>query len=133
MTANLKKLKSERTNYHYAPPSDEIEVNQKSMKMFTELLDELHVKYTVGKTWTTDSFYRETPEKVKRRKAAGCICVDMECSANAAVCDFRGKNSCSFSTLPTIWMRKSGIPGALPTIPAWKTRTGLLRLRWKQR
>ena len=78
MTANLKKLKSERTNYHYAPPSDEIEVNQKSMKMFTELLDELHVKYTVGKTWTTDSFYRETPEKVKRRKAAGCICVDME-------------------------------------------------------
>ena len=93
MTANLKKLKSERTNYHYAPPSDEIEVNQKSMKMFTELLDELHVKYTVGKTWTTDSFYRETPEKVKRRKAAGCICVDMECSANAAVCDFRGKNA----------------------------------------
>lgn len=81
-------LRDEGTSYHYAPPSDEIEVNQKSMKMFTELLDELHVKYTVGKTWTTDSFYRETPEKVKRRKAAGCICVDMECSANAAVCDF---------------------------------------------
>ena len=66
------------------------------MKMFTELLDELHVKYTVGKTWTTDSFYRETPEKVKRRKAAGCICVDMECSANAAVCDFRGKKLLQF-------------------------------------
>ena len=96
MTANLKKLKSERTNYHYAPPSDEIEVNQKSMKMFTELLDELHVKCTVGKTWTTVSFYREAPEKVKRRKAAGCICVDMECSANAAVCDFRGKKLLQF-------------------------------------
>ena len=130
MTANLKKLKSERTNYHYAPPSDEIEVNQKSMKMFTELLDELHVKCTVGKTWTTDSFYRETPEKVKRRKAAGCICVDMP-TLPSAISEV--KNSCSFSTLPTIWMRKSGIPGALPTIPAWKTRTGLLRLRWKQR
>lgn len=89
-------LRDEGTSYHYAPPSDEIEVNQKSMKMFTELLDELHVKYTVGKTWTTDSFYRETPEKVKRRKAAGCICVDMECSANAAVCDFRGKKLLQF-------------------------------------
>ena len=36
-------LRDEGTSYHYAPPSDEIEVNQKSMKMFTELLDELHV------------------------------------------------------------------------------------------
>ncbi len=89
-------LRDEGTSYHYAPSSDEIEVNQKSMKMFTELLDELHVKYTVGKTWTTDSFYRETPEKVKRRKAAGCICVEMECSANAAVCDFRGKKLLQF-------------------------------------
>lgn len=84
-------LRDEGTSYHYAPPSEEIEVNQKTMKMFTELLDELHVNYTIGKTWSTDSFYRETPEKVKRRKAAGCICVEMECSANAAVCDFRGK------------------------------------------
>ena len=89
-------LRDEGTSYHYAPPSDEIEVNQKTMKMFTELLGELQVKYTIGKTWTTDSFYRETPEKVKRRKAAGCICVDMECSANAAVCDFRGKKLLQF-------------------------------------
>ena len=89
-------LRDEGTSYHYAPPSDEIEVNQKTMKMFTELLDELHVNYTIGKTWSTDSFYRETPEKVKRRKAAGCICVEMECSANAAVCDFRGKKLLQF-------------------------------------
>ena len=133
MTANLKKLKSERTNYHYAPPSDEIEVNQKSMKMFTELLDELHVKYTVGKPGRRILFTGNAGEG-KAPEGAGCICVDMECSANAAVCDFRGKKTPAvFSTLPTIWMRKSGIPGALPTIPAWKTRTGLLRLRWKQR
>ena len=89
-------LRDEGTSYHYASPSDEIEVNQKTMKMFTELLDELHVNYTIGKTWSTDSFYRETPEKVKRRKAAGCICVEMECSANAAVCDFRGKKLLQF-------------------------------------
>lgn len=31
-----------------------------------------------------------------RRKAAGCICVDMECSANTAVSNFRGKELFQF-------------------------------------
>ena len=44
----------------------------------------------VGKTWTTDAFYRETPAKVKRRKAEGCISVEMEASAFFAVAQFRG-------------------------------------------
>lgn len=89
-------VRDEGTSYHYAPPSDEIEVNTKHLAMFTEMLDELHVKYTVGKTWSTDAFYRETPEKVKRRKAQGCICVDMECSADAAVAQLREKDLVQF-------------------------------------
>lgn len=44
----------------------------------------------------TDTFYRETADKVKRRKVQGCICVDMECSANAAVAQFRGKDLIQF-------------------------------------
>lgn len=89
-------IRDEGTSYHYAPASDEIEVNKKHLKLFTEMLDELSVKYTVGKTWTTDAFYRETAEKVKRRKQQGCICVDMECSADAAVAKFRGKDLVQF-------------------------------------
>lgn len=89
-------LRDEGTSYHYAPPSDEIQVNQKYMGVFTQMLDELHVKYTVGKTWTTDAFYRETPDKVKHRKEQGCICVDMECSADAAVAQFREKDLIQF-------------------------------------
>lgn len=89
-------VRDEGTSYHYAPASDEIEVNGKHMDVFTEMLNELHVKYTVGKTWTTDAFYRETPEKVKRRKEQGCICVDMECSADAAVAKFREKDLVQF-------------------------------------
>lgn len=50
----------------------------------------------MGKVWTTDAFYRETKDKVKRRKEQGCICVDMECSANAAVAQFRGKELIQF-------------------------------------
>ena len=66
------------------------------MDVFIKMLNELHVKYTVGKTWTTDAFYRETLEKINRRKQQGCICVDMECSADAAVARFRGKDLIQF-------------------------------------
>lgn len=89
-------VRDEGTSYHYAPASDEIEVNRKYISAFTEMLEELQIKYTVGKTWTTDAIYRETPEKVQRRKAQGCICVDMECSADAAVAAFRGKDLVQF-------------------------------------
>ena len=89
-------VRDEGTIYHYAPAADEIEVNERYMDVFIKMLNELHVKYTVGKTWTTDAFYRETLEKINRRKQQGCICVDMECSADAAVARFRGKDLIQF-------------------------------------
>lgn len=89
-------VRDEGTSYHYAPPSDEIGVNEKYEDVFCALLDRLGVKYTVGKVWTTDAFYRETAEKTRRRKESGCVCVDMECSANSAVANFRGKGLCQF-------------------------------------
>lgn len=89
-------VRDEGTSYHYAPASDEIPVNRESMKLVKNLMKELRVRYTVGKTWSTDAFYRETPQKVRLRKQQGCICVDMECSANAAVAQFRGKKLVQF-------------------------------------
>ena len=89
-------VRDEGTSYHYAETSDEISVNVKYLGLFRELLEELHVTYTVGKVWTTDGFYRETQGKVNRRKEQGCICVDMECSANAAAARFRGRELVQF-------------------------------------
>ena len=89
-------VRDEGTSYHYAPASDEIDVNRKYLEVFTGMLDELQVNYTVGKTWTTDAIYRETPEKIRRRKEQGCICVDMECSADAAIAQFREKDLVQF-------------------------------------
>lgn len=82
-------IRDEGTSYHYAPPSDEIEVNLNDRSAFTNLLEELKVSYHEGKVWTTDAFYRETKDKMIRRKNSGCICVDMECSAVAALSAFR--------------------------------------------
>ena len=43
-----------------------------------------------ARAWTTDAFFRETPEKVERYRRAGCRVVDMELSALSAVCACRG-------------------------------------------
>lgn len=89
-------LRDEGTSFHYAPPSDEIAVNPKYREVLTGLMDEMHIRLTTGKCWTTDSMYRETREKVARRKAAGCVCVDMECASAAACAQFRGKDLLQF-------------------------------------
>lgn len=89
-------VRDEGLSYHYAPPSDEIKVNEKYMGEFIKLLDEVKCSYIVGKTWTTDAFFRETRAKTAKRKEMGCICVDMECSAMAAVAQFRGKELFQF-------------------------------------
>lgn len=89
-------VRDEGTGFHYAPPSDEITVNPKYIEDFAEILDRHHCHYTIGKTWSTDAFYRETRAKVEKRKASGCICVDMECSAMAALSQFREKEIFQF-------------------------------------
>lgn len=65
-------------------------------KGFNRILDEVNVGYRIGKTWTTDAIYRETRGKMERRKEMGCICVEMECSAMAAVAQFREKEFFQF-------------------------------------
>ena len=89
-------IRDEGTSYHYAPPAGEIAVNIRYRPAFRELLDTLGCPYTVGKVWTTDAFYRETRAKMERRRAEGCVCVDMECASVAAMAAFRGKDVLQF-------------------------------------
>ncbi|MCR5055093.1 MAG: nucleoside phosphorylase [Lachnospiraceae bacterium] len=84
-----KALRDEGTSFHYAPPSDSIEVNKKYVEEFKAICKEHGYKYTEGTTWTTDAFYRETPGKIERRKEQGAVCVEMECAGMQALCDFR--------------------------------------------
>lgn len=83
-------LRDEGTSFHYAPPSEDIAVNQKYAPLFREVLQERGISFVEGATWTTDAPYRETRDKVERRRAQGAICVEMECSAMQALCGFRG-------------------------------------------
>lgn len=80
--------RDEGVSYHYAPPADYIEV--KNHAFVASALDSLGVGYVTGRTWTTDAFYRETDLLCARRRAEGCIAVEMEVSAVQAVADFYG-------------------------------------------
>ena len=89
-------IRDEGTSYHYLKASREIEVNPKYQQEFIKLLNEHNYSYISGKVWTTDAPYRETRNKVLKRKEEGCICVDMECSAIAALAKFRNKEIFQF-------------------------------------
>lgn len=83
-------LRDEGTSFHYAPAGERIPVNRKYREEFKAVLKECGYPYVEGVTWTTDAPYRETREKVERRKKQGAICVEMECAGMQALCDFRG-------------------------------------------
>ena len=89
-------IRDEGTSYHYMESSNEIEVNKKYRDDFIHILNTNNVTYKEGKVWTTDALYRETENKILKRKSDGCICVDMECSAINAVANFRDKELFQF-------------------------------------
>ncbi len=83
-------VRDEGTSYHYLPPAREVHASPEAITAIIDTLDAHEVSYIVGKTWTTDGLYRETPAKILRRKAEGCITVEMEAAAFFAVAQFRG-------------------------------------------
>jgi len=87
-------VRDEGTSYHYAPAAEEILLP--NAERLAPILDGLEIPYVRGKTWTTDAFYRETENTLRRRVEQGCVCVEMECSALQALCDFRGLAFYSF-------------------------------------
>ena len=83
-------LRDEGASYHYLPPSREIELDEKPVEAIRRTLEKHNTPYVLAKTWTTDAFYRETPDMVAYRRAEGCAVVEMECAALTAVARFRG-------------------------------------------
>ena len=54
-------------------------------------------------TWSTDGFYRETPDKVVYRIEEGCSVVEMECASLAVAQLVRQFAACSY--LPQILLQ----------------------------
>ena len=79
--------RDEGLSYHYAKASDYIKL--KNADFVAGFFRENEIPYVTGKTWTTDGIYRETRGNMLKRKAEGCIAVEMESAGVQAVCDYR--------------------------------------------
>ena len=83
-------VRDEGTSYHYLPAGREVAASPRAVAAIEQALEAAGTEYLKTKTWTTDALYRETPEKVKRRREEGCLTVEMEAAAFFAVAQFRG-------------------------------------------
>jgi uridine phosphorylase len=83
-------VRDEGTSYHYLPPGREVQADQSGVAALEATLQRQGVPYLIGKTWTIDAPYRETPNKIAVRKSEGCLTVEMEAASLMAVAQFRG-------------------------------------------
>ena len=82
-------VRDEGVSYQYLPPTRSIAAQAPVIAALQETLAAQSVPYRLGKTWTTDAPYRETRARIARRKAEGCVAVEMEAAAMMAVAEFR--------------------------------------------
>ena len=80
--------RGEGASYYYVPAADYIQV--KNAPRVAAILKELGAPHVEGPVWTTDFMLRETAGLVQKRRAEGCIAVEMELAGVQALCDFYG-------------------------------------------
>jgi uridine phosphorylase len=83
-------VRDEGVSYHYLPPAREVAADREAVRVLTRTMEVRGVPYRLGKTWTTDAPYRETPNKIAMRRQEGCVTVEMEAAGMMAVAKFRG-------------------------------------------
>ncbi len=83
-------LRDEGVSYHYLPPGRTVRAQPLGVASLESILHRHGIPYRVGKTWTTDAPYRETPKRIAARRAEDCIVVEMEAAGMLAVAEFRG-------------------------------------------
>jgi purine-nucleoside phosphorylase len=77
------------TSPHYCPGDREPEPHPLLLDLLRRQLAISPAPWQSGAVWTTDAFYRETVELVRRHQARGLLAVEMEMAALFAVGEFR--------------------------------------------
>lgn len=85
-------IRDEGASYHYLAPAREVQTVPKVLDKLIALASTQADSFSVGKTWTTDGFFRTTRSKLDQRVLEGCITVEMEVASLLAVAERRGIN-----------------------------------------
>lgn len=83
-------IRDEGFSYHYIEPARQIYTDSDVTGKITQYLEEHSISYIRGLTWTTDAIFRETFDRIARRKEEGAKIVEMEQAGCIAVSKFRG-------------------------------------------
>ncbi|WP_412749756.1 nucleoside phosphorylase [Krasilnikovia sp. M28-CT-15] len=83
-------LRDEGTSFHYQAAGRTVDADARAVLALVEAIERQGDRCSVGRTWTTDALYRETPSRVARRVAEDCLTVEMEAAGLLAVAAFRG-------------------------------------------
>lgn len=83
-------IRDEGTSYKYLPADTYVTPDLPLTELVYTSLKDLNCPCIKGTTWTTDAFYRETNELIKKRKEQGAVCVEMECASWCAVAKKKG-------------------------------------------
>ncbi len=83
-------IRDEGFSYHYIEPSRYIYTKEEVTGRIVQYLEQNDISYIRGLTWTTDAMFRETPDRIAKRKEEGAKIVEMEQAGCIAVSQFRG-------------------------------------------
>lgn len=83
-------IRDEGFSYQYIAPSRVVYTNAALTDSICRYLTNSGVPHLRGLTWTTDAIFRETADRISRRKAEGAKIVEMEQAGCIAVAQFRG-------------------------------------------
>lgn len=82
-------VRDEGFSYQYIAPSRVIYTNPEITAKIRIYLEQNCIPYLRGLTWTTDAIFRETVDRINRRKEEGAKIVEMEQAGCIAVAQFR--------------------------------------------
>lgn len=112
-------IRDEGFSYHYLPPSRCVYTDPDVTNLIAAYLEKRAVSYLRGLTWTTDAIFRETQERIAKRKAEGAKIVEMEQAGCIAVAQFRG-----FAYGALIY-GGDDVSGEQWSNRAWRSRSGI--------
>lgn len=82
-------IRDEGFSFQYIPPSRVIYTKSEVNEKIRTYLEQNNIPYLRGLTWTTDAIFRETVDRICKRKEEGAKIVEMEQAGCIAVAQFR--------------------------------------------
>ena len=91
-----KALRDEGTSYHYLPAGHWVQTDPELTTTCVQVARSAGFSTLVAPVWTTDGFFRETRDLAEQRRQLGCVAVEMECAALAAIAKFHSVRFAQF-------------------------------------